>query len=284
MNKLFPLFTAVRTLFAIFLFLLLCPPSSAQTRTLTLDDVKFDETTGTVVSYLSDYDQISIPNEFNGVSVRNIGAGVFLNKGIRQLKLPLSLKTIQTAAFSYNHIDSLILPDGVESIGVAAFQQSGARFLSLPQNIKHIANNAFTGNNITTFTIPCSLDTIDGFSGAGVREISIPSTVSVIASSAFAGNHFDKIHIEEGVREIGEYAFWCEVTRLDTLLLNLPPLPDDPHVATLEIPSTVRNIGEGAFEGQRSIHTIVLKDGLVNIGKYAFLQKQHRHADNPINS
>lgn len=73
MKNLFPLFTAAMASLA----LLLSARSSAQIRTLTKDDVTFDETTGTVVSYLSDYDQISIPNEFNGVSVRNIGAAFF---------------------------------------------------------------------------------------------------------------------------------------------------------------------------------------------------------------
>lgn len=144
MKNLFPLFTAAMASLA----LLLSAHSSAQLRTLTEDDVTFDETTGTIVSYLSDYDRISIPNEFNGVPVRNIGAGVFINKGIRQLQLPLTLKTIQIAAFTYNHIDSLVLPDNVEYIGVAAFQQSGIRFLVLPQNIKYIADNAFSENDI----------------------------------------------------------------------------------------------------------------------------------------
>lgn len=255
---------------ATLLILLVCLTSPAQTRTLTLDDVKFDEATGTIVSYLSDYDQISISNEFNGVSVRNIGAGVFFNKGIRRLQLPLSLKTIQTAAFSYNHIDSLILPDGVESIGGAAFQLSGARFLSLPQNIKHIADNAFIQNDIPTFTIPPSLDTVGGFNGAGLRVMTIPSTVSVIGDFAFSNNHFDRISIEEGCRKIGKCAFWVEALRVDSTFSGFHPLPSDPHIDSLVIPSSVTDIGYMAFFGQRSIRTLILKNGIVDIGEEAF--------------
>lgn len=235
---------------------------------MTKDDVKLDAASGSIVSYVADYDSIFIPPSIDGVTVCDIGAGAFLAKGIKKLELPLTLKTIGTAAFSWNSIDTLTIPDNVECIGGTAFQHTGLRYLTLPKNIKHIGHRAFNGNDIQTMVIPTSLDTIAGFTGAGLREVTIPSSVSVVDSVAFSMNHFDKITIEEGVRKIGYGAFCVEHTRVDSDVI--PPLPDDPHISSLQIPSTVTDIGDVAFLQQRSIHSLTLKDGLVNIGNEAF--------------
>lgn len=256
-----------RVVASIALTLILCATSFAQVHTLTKEDVKFDVESGSIVSYVADYDSIFIPPSIDGVTVCDIGTGAFLAKGIKKLELPLTLKTIGIVAFSRNSIDTLTIPDNVECIGGAAFQFAGLRYLTLPQNIKHIGGGAFSDNEILTVEIPSSLDTIRGFAGAGIREVTIPSTVSVVDSDAFAMNHFDKITIKEGVRKIGYYAFGVEKTRVES---DLPPLPDDPHISSLQIPSTVTDIGDFAFLRQRSIHTLTLKDGLVNIGKQSF--------------
>ncbi|MGN0029388.1 MAG: leucine-rich repeat protein [Marinilabiliaceae bacterium] len=234
--------------------------------------MKFDETTGTIVSYLSDYDSVTIPPEFDEVAVRNIGKCAFSKKGIAKLKLPPTVKTIDRAAFCLNPIDTLVLPDCIENIGVAAFQHCGIRFLVLPQNIKHIADNAFFENSIPTFAIPPSLDTVGGVESAGLRKITVPSTASVICENAFAANHFDKIIIEDGVRKISSRAFDIGWTRTDASFIE--PLPDDPHVDSLTIPSSVTDIGSMAFYCQRSIHTLILNEGLVHIGDRAFAFNQ----------
>lgn len=268
MKNLFPLFTAAMASLA----LLLSAPSSAQPHTLTKDDVTFDETTGTIVSYLSDYDSVTIPQEFDGVAVRNIGKGAFFKRGIAKLKLPPTVKTIDRAAFCLNPIDTLVLPDCIENIGVAAFQHCGIRSLVLPQNIKYIADNAFSENDIPSFAIPPSLDTVGGFASAGLREITIPSTASVIGENAFAANHFDKIIIEDGVRKISSRAFDIGWTRTDSPFIET--LPDDPHIDSLTIPSSVTDIESMAFYGQRSIHSLILNEGLVNIADRAFTLNQ----------
>lgn len=256
-----------RAFATIALSLALCHTSSAQVHTLTGEDVEFDVASGSIVSYKADYDSIVIPPSIDGVDVYDIGLGAFLNKGIRKLELPLTLKTIGFAAFSTNSIDTLTIPDNVEYIGDIAFQDSRLKYLILSQNIKHIGVNAFSGNDIQTIVIPSSLDTIGGFTSAGLREVTIPSSVSVVDSVAFSMNHFDKITIEEGVRKIGCDAFSVEVTRVDQ---DMTPLPDDPHIPSLLIPSTVTDICDNAFSQQRSIHTLTLKDGLVNIGNESF--------------
>ena len=248
--------------------------SFAQIHTLTKDDVMIDKISGSILSYISDYDSISIPPTIDNTTIYDISAGAFFSKGIVYLELPSTIKTIGVAAFAINNIDSLIIPDNVEYIGENAFQYNGIRYLRLLQNINHIGYNAFIGNDISTFTIPNSLDTISGFQSSGLRSITIPNAISVIDSIAFSFNHFDKISISDGVRKIGFGAFGVELTRTDLNSEVLPPLSDDPTIDSLEIPSSVTDIGDLAFCGQRSIRTLILHDGLVNIGRYSFFDNR----------
>lgn len=133
-----------RIVASISLSLALCTATSAQVHTLTKDDVKLDAASGSIVSYVADYDSIFIPPSIDGVTVCDIGAGAFLAKGIKKLELPLTLKTIGAAAFSWNSIDTLTIPDNVECIGGTAFQHTGLKYLTLSKNIKHIGHRPST--------------------------------------------------------------------------------------------------------------------------------------------
>ena len=246
----------------------------AQVHTLTEEEILFDDVTGSIISCLSQYDSINIPDEIRERPVRNIGPGGFLSKGISGIYFPATIKSIGIASFAYNKINTLQIPDNVEYIGDNAFQYNAICSLHMSQNIKHIGHNAFSGNSFATFTIPNSLDTIRGFTGAGIRDITIPSTVSVIDSFAFSLNHFDKIYIEEGVRKINYCAFRLELSRVGAPEDVFPPLPDDPTIDCLEIPYTVTDIEDMAFYSQLTIRTLNLNEGLVNLGDYSFWDAQ----------
>ena len=60
--------------------------------------------------------------------------------------------------------------------------------------------------------------------------------------------------IEEGVTSVGSYAF-CE---------------DDGQLATVQLPESLTSIGDGAFDGCRSLTSIAIPDGVTAIGKSAF--------------
>lgn len=91
---------------------------------------------------------------------------------------------------------------------------------------------------------------MDGFSKCS--DIKIPSTVKKIVNRAcYNLCSLKTIELNEGLEEIGEYAFEFSGLRSVTM------------------PSTLKSIGEGAFLGNY-LKTIVLNEGLEKIGEGAF--------------
>ena len=88
------------------------------------ETTKNDDGTLTISDYKCNYTDITIPYEIDGTTVTVIGAEAFQNKGLENVVLPSTLKTIGEQAFSYNKLnvaDNIDIPQTVTYIGVAAF-------------------------------------------------------------------------------------------------------------------------------------------------------------------
>lgn len=114
----------------------------------------------------------------------------------------------------------------VTKIGKGAFHNNETiKTLSLPASIKEIDEDAFAGTDITNLYIenieswckinfkslssnPITKLTKVYIEDRAVETLTIPSTVSNISSYAFANLSFEKLILEEGVKKIGDYAFY----------------------------------------------------------------------------
>ena len=166
-------------------------------------------------------------------------------------------------------ISEIVLPSTVRFIGSMAFRQcSSLRQIKLPQGLQKIDSEAFSNCGITKLVLPASLNAIyyDSFAHCyQLAEFEVEDGNEYFAASG--GVLYDKtmktviawpitkeISIPNGVESIGN----CACRDNDAM-----------NGKTIEIPSSVKTIGEWAFYNS-NCEAIKLNEGLENIASFAF--------------
>lgn len=158
------------------------------------------------------------------------------------------------------YLHNVVLPEGMTTIGDEAFLNSNVETVVLPSTLKNIGYGAFSSTMIKTANIPDA--TINLGSNAfdycyQLETVNYSKNLTVIPYKCFQyDNGLRTINIPEGVTVIEAYAFdGC----------------DNVGEGGLELPMSLRSIGESAFEGCFvNLKEIVLKDNVTEIGRYAF--------------
>ena len=186
---------------------------------------------------------IKFPN-----SIKNIGDSTF--KGCNKLTLadglPEYLENIGEYAFSecYN-LGDIYIPKTVTNIDYTAFRESNPLSLTVAPD-----NTIYDSRNNCNAIIQKSDDGLL----VGCSKTVIPEGVKYLNWYSFSGRKgLEYIVIPEGIEHVGNRTF----------------LGTDLHSVTL--PSTIKTIGENAFEGCESLKEIVINtSGTVAIEKNAF--------------
>ena len=241
---------------------------SAQTYTLTADDITVDEN-GVITScknvYLYAGKYIKIPDFIEGKEILGIAAEVFRGKRISGVELPLYLENIGDRAFYtsiYLHVSKrpeLILPPNLKYIGKYAF--SGNPFsgnLIIPASVTYIGEGAF-------------LDS--GFKGRleilSTSLTTIPNRAFASTSVGFAGNytHFmGSLDIPKSVTRIENEAFLLQGFTGEIILPpNIEYIGDEAFRGVnfsgqLRIPSTLKHIGSQAFKDCKGLTDIIFDE------------------------
>ncbi|MFA9370525.1 MAG: leucine-rich repeat protein [Labilibaculum antarcticum] len=125
-------------------------------KTLTLDDVEFDESTGTITDYIGTSTDIIIPESFIVdavvVPVVNIGEKAFYSNNLLYVEMANSITTIETLAFYNNSsLEEVRLSTALITIGKGAFRNSTpASGIELPNTgTWHSSNNYTLGTAAT---------------------------------------------------------------------------------------------------------------------------------------
>lgn len=163
----------------------------------------FDSSTGKILGFKNSVHptptEINIPDKIDNVNVEIIGEGAFYGKGLTSVRLPNTLTTIESGAFSgtdprnpsegtSNNLTEIKIPEGVTTIGVAAFQYNSLETVVLPTTLTSLGDYAFYKNqSLTSVFIPEGLTAIGEatFQNCGLLEIEIPSTITTIGNNAF---------------------------------------------------------------------------------------------------
>ena len=129
------------------------------------------------------------------------------------------------------------IPEGVEIIASQAFMQS------------------YTGNSpLETVTFPSSLKEIESlaFRQSSLTSVTLPGILEKLGSSAFdISKKLASLTIEEGVKELGDYAFWsCEA------------------LTSVKFPASLKKVGDSCF-GHSGLTSVEL-GSVEEIGDYAF--------------
>lgn len=239
----------------------------------------------------------------------NVGAGVNNLPNLRTLETATfedGATIVPDYTFSNcTELTSVTLPDSIETIGFRAFDFcSSLESIKLPKNLKTIGERAFYAcYNLKTADLPDSVERIERMAFdncTSLKEIVLPDTVEYIGQYAFYGcTSVPSITIPENVSQIGYAAFGscyalesvefnateCDINSRDIFYgcnnissvkigSNVTQIPalfmkGKENLASVEIPSSVKEIGESAFRGT-SLTIVNLPNGVETIGADAF--------------
>ena len=247
-----------------------------------------DDGTYSIVGYLGNSRNITVPSAFYGVPVTSISEGAFSNCDILEsVKIPDSVTSIGDAAFTncpnlenitvdkrnakYKSINGDIYTKDEKTLVQYATGKTDKNF-TIPDNVTSIANYALAGSsNLVNVTIPDSVTSIGTAAlAANCNLENIIVDEKNVAYKSLDGNLYTKdgktlvqyaigkanksLTILGDITSIGDYAF---------------SLCDD--LTSVVIPNSVETIGQYAFAACSNLYEITLGKSLGVIGDGAFL-------------
>lgn len=224
------------------------------------------------VTFIGDYAFAECKGTKIVVPEGNTSVGKFAFYGyeetLREIVLPSTLRTLGDSAFSYaKNVKEIVIPEGVTTIGDQCFGISNSlESLTLPSTLKSIGKEAFKlGQGIEN----------------KLSEVYIPASVTNISSDAFSGRSGMKIIADNAFTASAKFAeengYELELRDSDADFEIVDGVLKAYHGTNTDIviPSTVTEIGEGAFvveegEGGVEITKVTIPSSVVKIGKEAF--------------
>lgn len=191
--------------------------------------------------------------------VTNIGNGIINScTSIKKISLPSTLNTIprliDMESTGDMQLDEIVLNDGIKTLGNYAFWNfRNLKNIIIPESVTNIGESAFHGcTALSNLTLPDSITEIAGeaFSNCvSLGKVTLPKNLTLLGNGVFENcnaeiifpasleripelgmNAVRKVNIPEGVKIIGEDAFWaCS------------------NLKEITLPSTITSIESGAF-------------------------------------
>ena len=196
------------------------------------------------------------------------------------LDSPASVKVIDYCAFqTCDWLVGVTLHDGLEKIGDGAFRHTSIERITIPATVTEIEPAAFANaNKLKSIKVKRGNKVYDSRGGCNAiiesasdrlvqacARTKIPEGVKVIGRNAFKGVEKGSVDIPSSVIEIENGAFFGSGLR-----------------GTLVIPGSVKSIGKYAFCACRAIDSLVVEEGCERIASSAFsLCSALRHAKLP---
>ena len=223
--------------------------------------------------------------------VTTIGSSTFNSCiNLTSVSIPNSVTSIGSGAFANcNQLTSVTIPDGVTSIGNFAFYWSGLNSVNIGNNIVSIGDNAFAEcYGLTTLIIPDNVTTIgeEAFYncenlnsiiiGKGLKDASKSSfsgctklnTATILCETIgqwFHGSTIKELHLEEGVKVVGERAFRGyknltsidipqSITKIETRAFSKMDNLTDVTCRAIMVPETHRSAFEDSYPDYVTLH------------------------------
>jgi hypothetical protein len=165
-----------------------------------------------------------IPESIDGYSVTGIDSFAFGFDELTSIVFPNTLSSIGSFSFQHNKLTSLIIPESVTEVGNYAFYQNELSSVTIPNTLSSINQGVFSFNELTDIIIPESIIEIgkSAFGRNELESITFPDNITDIGDSAFSSNNLSSLIIPDGISTIGYRAFAFNQLTNVSFIGNLP--------------------------------------------------------------
>ena len=254
-------------------------------------------------SYCTSLKTINIPDSVNVIGPK----AFFFCKSLTSIDIPEGITEISYATFGYaENLTTVNIPSSVTRIGDVAFQNCGFTSMDVPATVKELGEGAFSScHSLENVTVPAETVSKKAFYFCdALKNVTLTNDVKTIGEEAFRQcTSLENIEIPSSVTELGTCAFkncfalktavikggtvkgrsvteatFYNCKALETLVISDNATLDASFNAQYSKPTlkTVKigkgEIGISAFNGCPNLATVELGDGVISIGKNAFLR------------
>lgn len=225
-----------------------------------------------ITGYIGSGGDVEIPNEINGVSVKQIGkewlSGVYPwppifgmnNTTVTTVTIPSSVTQINHGAISYcQNLSSVVLGTNVVKVQDYAFQQNyNLTNVFMSPNLQSIGLGAFHSclklNNVNLPNSVLSIQPFAFVNCTNITTINIPSSLTNLETGVFQGcTSLTNVTASNGLKRVNNFAFYgCT------------------GLITITLPQSIEHIGANAFAQS------------VNLARVEFLGNQPTFDDAPF--
>ena len=214
-------------------------PAYADAVSLTEDGMTFsaDDSDPAAGATVTSYDEEIASGRFDAVipssvtiagetyPVVAIGEAALMDKRLKSVVIPSSVKVIGEDAFRANFLTSVVIPDSVTSIGDDAFNYNSLTTVTIGNSVATIGESAFEDNDLETVVIPDSVTTIgeSAFYENSLTSVTLGSSLVTIEESAFKDNLLTSVTFPASIAAIGADAFELNGSLSDVVFLGAAP-------------------------------------------------------------
>lgn len=158
--------------------------------------------------------------------------------------------------------------------------------LTIPSGVTAISDLAFIGStSLTSVSIPSSVTSIGekAFSGCtALANVDIPNNLTHVGDDAFRDTPF--FNNQSGMVYLGKVAYRYAGTMPENTTIDIREGMEviaqsaffpSVNLVSVNIPTSVRTIGERAFQTCNGLKNIIIPEGVTTIGNYAFMWSEN---------
>lgn len=114
---------------------------------------------GMLLAYNGDKQEVTIPESVTGIAENAFSADYDRAVNTHKVIVPANVKKIESGAFLFSNVDTIVINEGVEEIQDWAFGDSHIKEIFLPEQIPHMSTKMFeTEEGVDGLKIHCPVD------------------------------------------------------------------------------------------------------------------------------
>lgn len=231
----------------------------------------------TTVPGLIDIDGENVETVILNKGIERIGNSAFQNmNNLKNIIIPDSVSSIGQWAFaSCNSLSNITLPDSITAIEEGAFSDcTSLDKIILPNNLTSLGNDVFEYCN-AEITFPSGLERIPELGMNATRKVNIPEGVKIIGEDAFwACSNLKEITLPSTITSIESGAFFNTSISGFNYPQNIDSIPINAFCGTklteFSVPPKVTEINDDAFYNCTDLVKISIPESVKYIGTDVF--------------